>query len=173
MEDRISEALAMAATSLDPAVRNMALRRMEMDQEIKNIDTFLNLYIDLSKTSTPAAKPTAATKPTAAAKPQAKSKANGNASRHGPSKFIPREDFLAAIRTIMLLQASPIRLSVMHNLFLTQYPDLTNSDSTLSFKRRLNNQDVVVQGADGLWRLNNPNTQPPNGVDHENAQATA
>jgi hypothetical protein len=124
--DEMREALDKAAASPDPAVRNMAIKYQEMQQEFGQYEAFFNIYKQgiRKNGAAPAAARSSATRerlhlPTPAARPR-----TGRV-----------DNFSAAAQALLLAHGQPMKLKEIYTTYQQAYPEDQTTIET--FRQRL------------------------------------
>ena len=145
--DDMKEALDKAAASMDPAVRNMALRYRELQQEFGQYEAFFAIY--KQGTSTNGSAPPIAR---AAAAPRGRAPATRQAT--------PRADkvdvFGTAMRTILLENGHPMKLKDVYAVYQQTHPEDQTSIET--FRQRLVKRRSMLEliPQQGYWWADAP-----------------
>lgn len=143
---RVRTPLEIAAASPDPKVRRMALRRMEMEPEMKRLDAFFALYADEPE---PAAAP---------AKPQRNASIANAAKADKPD---PLHDTVRAI----LLEHGPLDGRGLYERYMQRVPDdtaQTQEKLRMALVRRKERIGRVSASDSRYWPVGVP--LPTNGV---------
>ena len=126
-ETNIKPILESAARSPDPMVRNMAIKRMELAQQMDQMDTFFAIYGEAQGAPKPGPAKAA---PAAVAKPAAKPARNRAVSTETLDRFV------AAARATLLAHGQPMKLPDLFTAMQVQTPDLCPPKPT-TFRQRL------------------------------------
>ena len=124
----------LAAASPDPAVRGFAVRRQELAKEIGKIDSLLNLYVELVEAYQAEQKP-----------PATAPSSDGAMSR---------ENFVPAIRDILLDAGQPLRPREIYEAFAAKFPDYAGGGPDAMRKRLYKLKDCFrAVGSDRHWPI--------------------
>ena len=128
-----------ALLSSDPAIRNLALRRREIDSEAQKLDSFLKLYADLP--------------------------ANGiQGAVIFPNSVMERPrprfagDFIAMVRAVLREAGHPLSLANLYEAFWERVPEQTRSPKE-SFRQKLKENRAVIitlPNKGGYWIADTP-----------------
>lgn len=135
----------IAAASADPYVRDLALRRLAIDDEIKGMDAFLSYYA--SKASE--MKPT----PPVEAKAKAPPKSNGSTSPKGKTERV-----IDAAIAVTTAAGRPLSLQEVRDEIARKYPELAPVPEVSSLRARLNEHKARIVRIDdkGYWPADVP-----------------
>ena len=126
--------------SPDPAIRNIAIRRREIDEEAGRLDGFLQLYSDLPANSV-----------TRGVHPQRDSVMSRPAPRFAG-------DFVAMVRAVLREAGRPLMLDELYTAFWARLPEQTPSIKE-SFRQKLkeNRMEIIVlPNKRGYWLADTP-----------------
>jgi hypothetical protein len=110
---RVRTPLELAAASPDPKVRRMAIRRLEMEPELRRLDAFFALYAE---------EPEPATASTTQAAQPAKPSRTAAANAARLAKPDPLHDAVRAI----LLERGPLSRDELYDRYMERIPEDTN-----------------------------------------------
>jgi|SRR5579859_471881 len=130
--DDMKDALDRAASSPDPAVRNMAIRYRETQQELANYEGFFAIYKQGVKTNgvAPVTRPAAATRSTTAKAPSM-------------SRSDRNDTFSTSMKNILTQNGQPMKLNEVHAAYQAQHPEDPTSKET--FRQRLvKRRDIIT-----------------------------
>jgi hypothetical protein len=128
---------SFASQSLDPGVRNLVIRRMELAAEITKIDLFFASMHELT---------------TADAGGQLMS-----ALPRSTAGLIPKKQFAEVVRNILLAAGQPLKPTDIFNRFKALYPDCKISGSEAMRKRLFGTKELFRQiDGVGYWPADYP-----------------
>jgi len=145
--DDMKEALDKAASSADQAVRNMALRYREMQQEFTQYEAFFAIYkqgVGINGSATAARPPVKGRTPVAKVTTPAQPRADRT------------DSFSVAMQTILTEHGQPMKLNELHAAYQARTPDDPTSSNT--FRQRLIKRRgmVVLIEKRGWWWADAP-----------------
>jgi hypothetical protein len=143
--ESIEKGLTLALESPDPVVRNLAIRREEIQREMGKLDNFLGAYAELS-----AGRPIESLKP----RPQV---------RTAPSVVSrPPVDFGVEALDIITAHGQPMSF----NDFRAIYADRHGAEPEQNLRKRLKRRDDIIRTVEGrgLWPVNQPVPGGDNGA---------